>query len=147
MRPSRRRRTNASMPSVADSSDAGIRLLEDGKVMVVCVNEPNLLDKEHIETLVRSVREVLEANRKQTDQVFMLDMSSVTLIGAGALGAIIEFNKMLRQYRDRPLVLCGLQPEPRDLFTATHLDRIYRFYDTVELALASEVHNRTAMKW
>lgn len=55
-------------------------------------------------------------------QVF-IDFSAVTQVGSALLAQLIDLNNSLRASGGR-LVLCGLRPEVRNLFTVTQADQM-----------------------
>jgi anti-anti-sigma factor len=65
----------------------------------------------------------------------LLNLESVRDISSAMLAKIIELDRRLKMVEGR-LVLCGLQPAVRDVFTVTHLHRILGIYADETEALA-----------
>jgi len=77
--------------------------------------------------------QLLEAGRSSTRVV--VDCNGVHMLGASFLSALLTAFKFLG-CRPGDLVLCRLQPLPRQVFAVTRLDLFLPVYESVEEALA-----------
>jgi anti-sigma B factor antagonist len=68
--------------------------------------------------------------------VVVLDLSLVRIVPSLALGLLVQLSKRCKSRRQR-LVLAGVQPQVRQVFTVTQLDRIFTFAPSVDAAIGS----------
>ena len=64
----------------------------------------------------------------------VLDLSPVRIVPSLALGLLVQVSQKCRARQQR-LKLAGLQPQVRQIFSITRLDRLFEFVDSVEAAL------------
>lgn len=69
-------------------------------------------------------------------RVVVLDMHAVTFMDSAALGALVSVFKQLRAVDGR-LLVCGLQPSPRQVLAITGLDRVLPLLVSVDEALTA----------
>lgn len=79
------------------------------------------LDEEQLQQL-RS--EVLAAAVQHPAHPLVLDLAAVSFVPSMSLAALIRLSTDFRA-REQRLILCGLQPAVRELFTVTRLDRLF----------------------
>src|SRR5690242_803592 len=72
-------------------------------------------------------RQLIEAGRASGRLV--VDCAAVTSLGAAFLSALVTAFRSLG-CRPGDLVLCRLRPLPREVFTVTHLDRLFPISET-----------------
>ena len=64
----------------------------------------------------------------------VVDLSLVRIVPSLALGLLVQMSQKCRVRRQR-LKLVGVQPQVRQIFLVTRLDRLFEFADGVEAAL------------
>ncbi|MFT4715182.1 MAG: anti-sigma B factor antagonist [Paracoccaceae bacterium] len=69
-------------------------------------------------------------------QHFVLDMSLVKFMDSSGLGAVVAVYKSLG--RERKFDIAGLTPSVGRVFKLTHMDSVFRIYDTMEQMMQAE---------
>ena len=70
-----------------------------------------------------------------TINTVVLDLTRVGMMPSLALGLLLQVARKCRA-RGQQMKLAGLQPQVRQVFSITKLDRVFHFSDTVEAATA-----------
>ncbi len=102
--------------------------VETGESRVV-VTIHGSLDLYSASILKKELSGLLE--RGETDLVF--EMSDVDFIDSSGLGVLVGTFKQVRVERGN-VVLVGLRPVVRRIFSITRLDKIFEIFDTLEAA-------------
>jgi len=87
-----------------------------------------LQEREELQRVVEMVQEGGDCN-------VVVDFSSVDVAGGRTLTRLLELRRLL-QDRGRKLVLCGLAPATRGVFTIARLDEVFDFVKDKFAALA-----------
>lgn len=66
----------------------------------------------------------------------VLDLAQVDFMPSLSLAALVRLVTQFRA-RDQRLLLAGLQPQVREVFTITHLDRLFELHPDIPAALKS----------
>ena len=100
-------------------------------VTVVNFGDVSILDSVHIDRIGQELYELVDRfDRRQ----LVLDFSGVRLLGSQALGVLLTLRKKLQAAKGR-LVICGLRPDLRKVFSITKLEKLFKFEPDEEHAL------------
>jgi anti-sigma B factor antagonist len=98
--------------------------------LVVLHVQIDRLDDERLRRLQDELRAAADAHPGEPVALNLARVSFVpSLVLAGLIRAATEFRA-----RGQRLVLCGLQPQVRDVFLVTRLDRLFELHENVEAA-------------
>jgi len=102
-------------------------------VTVVTFSDHSLLDSGAIDQLGRDLAELVDQKNKQR---LILDFANVRLLSSHCLGVLLNLDKKSKAIKGT-LVLCGIRKELMKAFSATGLDKMFRFYPDDVAALES----------
>ena len=89
---------------------------------VILVNLPRRLeDHDELQTAIAMAREKGHCN-------VVIDFSSVYVVGSTTFARLLELRQVL-QDSGRKLVLCGLGPATKGVFTIARLDSVFEFVE------------------
>ncbi len=109
-------------------------LIEDyAGVMLVTFNDSSILDASVIEQLGRDLYHLIDELKKQK---IVLDFTNVKFLSSQALGVLLTLHKKVVSIKGSVL-LSGLKPELKKVFSLTNLDKIFKFFPNDAAALAS----------
>jgi anti-anti-sigma factor len=95
---------------------------------IILVNLPwRLQEHDELQRVVEMVR--------QRGRNVVVDFSSVGVAGGATLTRLLELRQLLQDH-GRTLVLCGVAPATRGVFTITRLDEVFDFVKDKFAALA-----------
>jgi anti-sigma B factor antagonist len=102
----------------------------DGAVIV----RPQLkmMDENALKALAGAIDESSSSDTGIT--LVILDLSRVAIVPSLALGSLVQVANKCRA-RQQKLKLAAVQPQIRQVFTITRLDRVFQFADSVEAAM------------
>ena len=100
---------------------------------VVVRPQMKMMDDEQLKTLSRLIDEAAGADSGIT--LVILDLARILILPSLALGLLVQISNNCKA-RQQGLKLAALQPQIRQVFAITHLDKIFQFADTAEAALA-----------
>lgn len=101
-------------------------------VTVVTFSDATILDAVQVDKIGNQLYALVdEQNRKK----LILDFTDVRLLSSSALGVLITLRKKADAIKGK-VVLCGVRPELKKPFTITRLDKMFKFADDEEKALA-----------
>ena len=108
--------------------------IEDiGDVTVVCFTDRKILDEQNIQVIGEQLFSLVdELSRKN----LLLNFSNVEYMSSAALGKLITLNKKV-QASDGRLVLCNIDPQIREVFEITRLDKLFTIRSDEQEALQS----------
>jgi len=96
---------------------------------VILVNlPPKLEDEDDLQTAIDMVREKGARN-------VVIDFSHVDVAGGATFSRLLQLRQML-QGSGHKVVLCGLSPATKGVFSITQLDSVFEFVDDRFAALA-----------
>jgi anti-anti-sigma factor len=110
-----------------ESPIASVEELAEAIVVHVLVTS---LDEEELRRLQGAVRAAADAN---PGRPCVLDLARVEFLPSMSLAALIRLHTEF-QTRQQRLALAALQPQVRDVFLTTRLDRLFELHDTVAAA-------------
>ena len=109
-------------------------LIEDyAGVTVVTLTDSTILDAVVIDNLARDLYVLTDQRNKQK---LVLDFCNVKTLSSRALGMIINLQKKARDIKGT-VVLCGVKPEIKKIFSITGLEKEFKFYADDAAALDS----------
>ena len=91
-----------------------------------------MMDDMALKTLIRLIDEA--STHEAGVALVVLDLSRVMILPSLALGLLVQISNTCKS-RGQRLKLVGLQPQIRQVFSITRLDRVFQFADTVEDAI------------
>lgn len=109
-------------------------LIEDyAGVTLVTLNDSSILEAPVIEQLGRELYHLTDDLNKQK---IILDFTNVKFLSSQALGVLLTLHKKAASIKGS-VVLSGLKPELKKVFSLTNLDKIFKFFPNDAAALAS----------
>jgi anti-anti-sigma factor len=111
-----------------ESAVISVEELPDLLALHVTVEE---LGEEPLRRLQSEVRAAAEAH---AGWPCVLDLAAVGFMPSLSLAALVRLHTEF-QARQQRLMLAGLQPQVRDLFVTTRLDRLFELHESVEVAV------------
>ncbi len=109
-------------------------LVEDyAGVALVKFAESSILETAAIEQLGRDLSHLIDVEQKQK---LVLDFANVKFLSSHALGILLTLHRKASEGKGG-VVLCGLRPELKKVFTITNLDKVFKFCRDDAEALAS----------
>lgn len=119
--------TTESEQTMPESPIATVEELPDLVVLHVAVEE---LNEAQLQQLQIEVRAAADAN---PGRPCVVDLVRVSFMPSLSLAALVRVYTEF-QGRKQRLILAGLQPQVRDLFVMTRLDRLFELHDDVAAA-------------
>jgi anti-sigma B factor antagonist len=99
---------------------------------IVARPQVKMMDDDALKALARVVD---EAGRSDPDATLViLDLSRVAIVPSLGLGLLVQILNKCKARQQR-LKLVGVQPQIRQVFSITKLDRIFHFADSVDAAM------------
>jgi anti-anti-sigma factor len=109
-----------------------ITLEKVGQALVARANM-KMMDDNALKMLTRLVDET--AGPGSGIETVVLDLARVTILPSLALGLLVHISNGCKE-RQQKLRLVAVQPQIRQVFAITRLDRVFQFADSVEAAVA-----------
>ena len=113
------------------TGEASPSIEKNGQAMIARM-PMKLLDDEALKTVGRMIDEAAAADAKIS--LVVLDLSQVSFIPSMGLGLLVQMASKCKS-RQQMLKLAGAQPNLRQVFSITRLDRLFQFADSVESAM------------
>ena len=110
-----------------ESPIAAVDALPDLVVLHVVVDR---LDEEQLRRLQTEVRAAADAH---AGRPCIIDLAQVSFMPSMSLAALVRLYTEFQARRQR-LILAGLQPQVRDVFVMTRLDRLFELQEDVAAA-------------
>jgi anti-anti-sigma factor len=114
-------------------AESGIVEVQEQSDYVILRVLPDRLDEQQLRGLQALARSTAEAH---PGWPCILDLARVGYLPSLSLGALIRMHSEFQGRRQR-LILAGLQPQVRDVFVMTRLDRVLELQDDVAAATRS----------
>ncbi|HEX3598764.1 MAG TPA: STAS domain-containing protein [Lacipirellulaceae bacterium] len=93
---------------------------KDG-ILTVLFEDARILDESKLEQLSRDLMEMLD---KTTEERVILDFRNVKFMSSSMLGKLIQVNKKAGEFKVK-LKFCSIDPEIRQVFKITKLDKVF----------------------
>ena len=90
-------------------------------VTIVCLNDRKILVEEHIQALAQQLLDLL---REMGEKKLLLNFRNVEYMSSAVLGMLVTLNKKV-QAAGGKLVLCNIDPQIREVFEITKLDKLF----------------------
>jgi anti-sigma B factor antagonist len=102
-----------------------------GDVSVVCLSDRKILVEEHIQVIGEQLLNLVnELGRKK----LLLNFRNVEYMSSAVLGMLVTLNKKVHAAGGK-LVLCSIDPQIREVFEITKLDKLFVIRGDEEEAL------------
>ena len=106
--------------------------IEKANGTVIARSQMKMMDENALKALAAAID---DSSGSDTGVVLViLDLSRVAIVPSLALGSLVQVANKCRA-RQQKLKLAGLQPQIRQIFAITRLDRVFQFADSVEAAM------------
>ncbi len=115
------------------STASGISIHSVRDVTVINFHDTSLLDMLHIQQISDQLYPLVE---KQDRRKLLLDFTTVEFMSSAALGVLLSLRGKLGKVKGR-MVICGLRPDLKNIFSITALDKMFEFFQNEEEALNS----------
>jgi len=99
---------------------------------VIARPQMKMMDENALKALMQAIDEASGSDAGIT--LVILDLSRVAIVPSLGLGSLVQIAGKCRA-RQQKLKLAGVQPQIRQVFTITRLDRVFQFADSVEAAM------------
>jgi anti-sigma B factor antagonist len=93
---------------------------KDG-ILTVVFEDARILDETQLEKLSRDLTDLLN---KTTEERVILDFRNVKFMSSAMLGKLIQINKKAVEFKVK-LKFCSIDPEIRQVFKITKLDKVF----------------------
>ncbi len=110
-----------------------LRVTRDGGVTQVEFVDRNILDEANIQHIGEEIAEIIEASDEPR---LLISFANVDHLSSAALGALITINNKIRT-RNGALRLANIDPQIREVFQITRLERLFEIHDTTDDAMRS----------
>src|SRR5262249_911747 len=102
-----------------------------GDVTVVNFTDRKILDEQNIQIIGEQLFSLVdEAGRRES----LLNFGKVKNLSSAALAKLITLNKKLQQVGGR-LILCNIDPQIREVFEITKLNKLFTIHEEEQAAL------------
>lgn len=93
---------------------------KDG-ILTIVFDDPRILDETKLEELGR---ELIEALNKTSEERVILDFRNVKFMSSSMLGKLVQVHKKAGEFKVK-MKLCSIDPEIRQVFKITRLDKLF----------------------
>jgi anti-sigma B factor antagonist len=93
---------------------------KDG-ILTFVFEDARILDEVKLEEVSRDLQEMLN---KTTEERVILDFRNVKFMSSSMLGKLIQINKKAGEFKVK-LKMCSIDPEIRQVFKITKLDKVF----------------------
>jgi anti-sigma B factor antagonist len=122
----------AGTPAAGAGSGSGSVTVESTERAVVARVNKKMMADEELKTLRTLIDEASAAN--PTIPLVVIDLAAVSLLPSLALGLIVQISNKCKA-REQTLKLAAVQPQVRQVFAITRLDRLFEFAPDVQQAI------------
>lgn len=105
-----------------------ITITDNGNIKIIKI-ESSIVDAKTAGSIRQTISEMVPQNR-----IFIVDLSSTTLVDSGGLAGIVMLHKFLNA-QQCTLVLCGLSKAVSSLFKLTRMDRLFNVQIDLETSI------------
>jgi anti-sigma B factor antagonist len=92
-----------------------------GDVMVVCLTDRKILVEQSIQALGEQLQNLVSDSGGKK---LLLNFRNVEYMSSAVLGMLVTLNKKIRTAGGK-LVLCNIDPQIREVFSITQLDKVF----------------------
>jgi anti-sigma B factor antagonist len=117
---------------MSDQAGAASITFERNGDAAVARPQMKMMDDQALKTLIRMIEQT--AGPDSGVGLVVLDLSRVTILPSLALGLLVQISNTCKG-RQQKLKLAGLQPQIRQVFAITKLDRVFELAPSVEAAI------------
>jgi anti-sigma B factor antagonist len=91
------------------------------EILTVAFDDARILDETKLEEVSRDLMELLN---KTTEERVILDFRNVKFMSSSMLGKLVQVHKKAGEFKVK-LKLCSIDPEIRQVFKITRLDKLF----------------------
>ena len=102
-----------------------------GDVTIVCLSDRKILVEEHIQVIAE---QLLNLVKEMGEKKLLLNFRNVEYMSSAVLGMLVTLNKKI-QAAGGNLVLCNIDPQIREVFEITKLDKFFNIQKEEQAAL------------
>jgi anti-sigma B factor antagonist len=117
---------------MSDAPEATPFTIEKRDVAVIARPELSMIDEDELKTLIQLIDQSAGPNSGIT--LVVLDLSRIRMLPSLTLGLLVQLSKKCKA-RQQKLKLAAMQPQVRQVFSITRLDRVFDLSPSVESAL------------
>lgn len=105
----------------------------ENEVLIVVFKQASIGGIGEVEKIAERLRSLIQ---DRTDCTLVVDFSSVRFFSSQMLGLLVD---LWRRIKDNggTLLISGINPQLTRVFRITHLDKLFKFYENTESAVAS----------
>ena len=116
-----------------NQAEPKISIEHKGKVTIAILTEEKILQEVDIQGLENSIMALIE----QVSGInLIINFCNVKFLTSSALGLLIRVLKKMHETGGK-LKLCSIYPKIFEVFTITHLDKVFEIYDSQQEAAES----------
>ena len=108
-----------------------LRVEENGDISVVHFLDKRILDEPTIQAIAEQLFSLVDTDGKRK---LLLNFGNVEYMSSAALGKLITLNKKVQAAGGR-LILCNIDPQIREVFEITKLDKLFDIRNEEQEAL------------
>jgi anti-sigma B factor antagonist len=115
------------------SAASRIRVVDHDGIVRIGFIDRNILDEANIQRIGEEISQIIDS---QVQPKVLISFDNVDHLSSAALGTLITINNKISN-KDGQLRLAEIDPQIREIFTITKLDKLFKIFDSEEDALAS----------
>jgi anti-sigma B factor antagonist len=115
------------------SAASRIRVVDQDGIVRISFIDRNILDEANIQRIGDEISQIIES---QVQPRVLITFENVDHLSSAALGTLITINNKIRS-KDGQLRLAEIDPQIREVFVITKLDKLFQIHDSAEDALSS----------
>jgi anti-sigma B factor antagonist len=105
----------------AEAAPMSLTSYTKDEILTVVFDDARILDETKLEQLSRDLLEMLN---KTTEERVILDFRNVKFMSSSMLGKLVQVHKKAGEFKVK-IKLCGIDPEIRQVFKITRLDKLF----------------------
>jgi anti-sigma B factor antagonist len=113
--------------------NAHLTVSQEGEVTIVELLDRNILEEANITAMGDHIGSVID---EQTNPKLLIDFQHVEHLSSAALGSLIKINTKIKE-KGGQLRLSNIDPQIREVFLITKLNKLFQIHDDRSDALAS----------
>ena len=106
---------------------------KDNGVLIVLFKQPSISGIGEMEKIAETLQDLI---RNHHTRKMVIDFSNVCFFSSQMLGLLVNIWRRMKDV-EGSLLICGINPQLTRVFRITHLDKLFDFYDDLEIAVAA----------
>lgn len=115
------------------SAASRIRVADQDGIVRIGFIDRNILDEANIQRIGEEISQIIDA---QVQPKMLISFENVDHLSSAALGTLITLNNKIRS-KDGQLRLAEIDPQIKEIFVITKLDKLFQIHDSAEEAISS----------